>query len=282
MVMEERERKSMIMQTFNTVAEGYDKPALRYFSDSAQHLASLMGFEGDERVLDVATGTGNNALVLASHLPKGYVTGIDFSSGMLNQARTKAGSAAISNIDFREMDMQHLEFPDEYFDAASCAFGIFFVEDMAGLLRHVSSKVKLGGRIGITSFCDNAFQPLAELFFSRIEKYGIERPTVSWKRISTEEKSTELFSSVDLENVRMLRKNLGYYLESADEWWDLIWYAGFRGLVNQLSPKDLESFKKVHLEEIQQLASRDGIWLDVEVLYTTGIRKFCVSTPNKA
>lgn len=270
--MDEQERKSMIKQTFNTVAEGYDNRALRYFADSAYHLADVLSLKGDERLLDVATGTGSNALVLAQHLPAGHVTGIDFSAGMLSQARAKAEGASIHNIAFIEMDMQQLAFPDGHFDAASCAFGIFFVEDMVGLLKHIASKVKKGGRVGITSFYDSAFHPLAELFFNRIEQFGIERPAVSWKRVSSEEKSTALYASANLGDVRVVRKNLGYYLSSADEWWELIWYAGFRGLVNQLAPQDMERFKRAHLQEIQQLASSDGIWLDVEVLYTTGTR----------
>jgi hypothetical protein len=113
---------------------------------------------------------------------------------------------------------------------------------------------------------------LVELFFNRIEQYGIERPAVSWKRISTEEKSVALYDKAKLGHARVFRKNLGYYLSSADEWWDLIWYAGFRGLVNQLTERDLERFKQEHLQEIRQLATKEGIWLDVEVLYTTGIR----------
>ena len=271
--MDEHAIKSAIQQTFDTVAVGYDNRALRYFADSAHHLADALKLSGNEYVLDVATGTGSNALAIARQLPTGKVTGVDFSSGMLGQARAKAMQESISNVDFLEMDMQKLTFSEEHFDAASCAFGVFFVEDMTGLLKHIVSKVKEGGRIGITTFFDSAFQPLAELFLNRIVQYGIERPSVSWKRVSTLDKSTDLFASANLGKVAVDRKNLGYYLSNAEEWWDVIWYAGFRGLVNQLSPQDLKEFKYVHLKEIQQLATTEGIWLDVEVLYTVGVKQ---------
>ncbi len=270
--MDEEERKSKIRETFNTVSDGYDKRALRFFADSANQLATYLSLEGDEQLLDVATGTGSNALVLARHLPSGHVTGIDFSEGMLKQARTKANLAAIQNVEFVEMDMQRLSFPDNQFDVATCAFGIFFVEDMESQLRKISSKVKSNGKVAITSFYDNAFLPLAELFFGRLALYGIERPPLSWKRVATAEKMTALFENASLRQITVRRKNIGYYLRSADEWWDVIWYAGFRSLVNQLSPPQLERFKEEHLAEIQKLATDEGIWLDVEVLYGIGVK----------
>ena len=63
---------------------------------------------------------------------------------------------------------------------------------------------------------------------------------------------------------------MGYFLDSAEEWWDVIWNAGFRRLVGQLTPSDQERFRKEHLEEVAALATAKGIWLDVGVLFTIG------------
>ena len=270
--MDQHERKAMIKETFNTVAAGYDHPALRFFSESAERLAACLALRGDEQVLDVATGTGNAALALAPRLPRGRVTAIDFSPGMLTRAAARAEAAGIGNIEFIEMDMQSLAFPPAHFDAAVCAFGIFFVDDMTAQLRHMADTLRPGGRIAVCGFYEDAFLPLVELFLTRMEAYGIERPPLSWKRISSEEKMTALFESAALERIEVQCHDLGYYLRDAGEWWQVIWNADFRGLVNQLTPADRLRFQAEHLAEIQPHCRAEGLWLDVKVIYAAGNR----------
>lgn len=268
--MNEQERKQHIQATFNTVAPGYDNPGLRFFAQAAAVLPELFQFNGHEHVLDVATGTGQAMLALAPHLPRGRVTGIDFSEGMLARAREHAANRKLRNVEFIAMDMQAMSFAPRAFDAANCSFGVFFVEDMEALLRHIAAQVKPGGSIVACSFYDTSFSPLSDLFFERLEKFGIQRPPVSWKRIATEEKSAQLFQRAGLADVRAHRRDVSYRLRDVDQWWDIIWYAGFRGLVNQLAPDALTQFKREHLEEIGTHATNEGIPLNVEILFTKG------------
>jgi hypothetical protein len=65
---------------------------------------------------------------------------------------------------------------------------------------------------------------------------------------------------------------VGYFLADADEWWDVVWNARFRRMVGQLQPKDQERFKREHLLEVAALATKDGIWLDVGVLFAIGTK----------
>ncbi len=272
--MNEQERKMMIMDTFNTVAAGYDRDALRFFPESAKLLAGALGLAGNEHVLDVATGTGCAALAIAALVPNGQVTGIDFSEHMVAEARAKAEKLNIRNAGFLKMDMQTLQLMDADYDAATCAFGIFFVEQMEQQLREISKKVKKGGKVAITGFNEGSFSPMVDALFARLKVYGIEAPPLSWRRIATKEKVTALFQSVGFKDIRVKSKNLGYYLKNAAEYWDIVWYAGFRGLVNQLSASDLEAFKTEHLGEVQAMSSNEGIWLNVEVLFTIGVKQF--------
>lgn len=52
----------------------------------------------------------------------------------------------------------------------------------------------------------------------------------------------------------------------------MIWDGGFRGLIDQLPQEEMERFRREHLEEIDRLGTRNGIWLNVEVLYTIGTK----------
>jgi ubiquinone/menaquinone biosynthesis C-methylase UbiE len=264
--------KSILKQMFDTVSSGYDGEALRFFPRSAEHVAALLNLTGDEQVLDVACGTGHASLAIAPKLLKGRITAVDLSPGMLDQARKKAAALNIRNVEFLERDMQELGFKPGTFDAAVCAFGIFFVQDMDAQLAHIASMVRPGGRVIITSFQENYFQPLRDMLFNRIGTYGVQNPPQAWKGVASEAGCRQLFEKAGLTNIGVVEKNVGYYLESTDEWWDIVWNAGFRRLLAQLSPQDQERFKREHLEEVGALRADKGIWLDVGVLYTVGTK----------
>ncbi len=268
--MDERQHKAILKETFDAVASGYDNKVLRFFPASAKHMAALLRLRGDEHVLDVACGTGHAALAIAPLLSNGFVTAVDFSPGMLEQAKKKVASLDIRNVEFMERDMTALGFPEGSFDAATCAFGIFFVMDMETQLKHIASMVKPGGRVMISNFQESYFHPLKELMAKRLLSYSIEMPQQTWKRIAHEAGCRQLFETAGLTAVSVEQKNVGYHLSGADEWWDIIWNAGFRRLVARLSPNDQERFKREHLEEVDGLRTEEGIWLDVGVLYTVG------------
>ena len=54
--------------------------------------------------------------------------------------------------------------------------------------------------------------------------------------------------------------------------WTVLWNTGTRGIVNQLSPQNLEQFKSEHIEEVKTYSTGEGILLKVEVLYTMGVK----------
>ena len=270
--MKKNELKELFKTTFNTVAEGYDGASMRFFPQSAAHLPEFLDLNGNERVLDVACGTGCASFSLAKKLPEGHVTGIDFSRGMLSQAMRKQEEEGIRNVDFSEMDMQALDFPDGHFDVAVSAFSIFFVDDMQSQLSQIARKVKSGGKIIMTTFFENAFTPLIGIFLDHLKEYGIKPPSLTWKRVASSGQCKSLFEDAGMQHVRSEQMKFGYYLEDASQWWYIVWNGGFRGLFNKMAPDDLQQFRKEHLLKIDRLASDRGIWLEMNILYTLGNR----------
>jgi ubiquinone/menaquinone biosynthesis C-methylase UbiE len=264
------ERKDIFKLTFNAIARGYDNKAMQFFQKSAERIPAYLKLNGDEHILDVATGTGHVALNLAGKLLKGHVTGMDLSDQMLACADEKCRKAGYTNVTFLEMDMQSIEFPDNHFDAAVSAFSLFFVDDMETQLAHFSSKVKRGGQVLVTTFGEKSFTPLVKPFFERLERYGIEIPSVAWTRVATEQQCQNLFKDAGLLNTTCEEVECGYYLNDPEDWWQIIWNGGFRGLVNQLSKKNIGKFESEHMKEVSQLADEKGVWLEMSILYTMG------------
>ena len=71
-------------------------------------------------------------------------------------------------------------------------------------------------------------------------------------------------------DIEQQRNQVGYYFDSAEQWWDVVWWAGYRGFVSQVSEERFEQFKREHLDEVNALAGDDGIWFNVEVIHTIG------------
>lgn len=100
--------------------------------------------------LDLATGTGDLAILIAGACPDVRVIGIDPSGGMLEVGAKKIAEAHLDGrIDLRRGDAQALELEDASVDAISMAFGIRNVPDRPKALREMARVTKKGGRIAI-------------------------------------------------------------------------------------------------------------------------------------
>ncbi|MCF6323107.1 MAG: class I SAM-dependent methyltransferase [Gammaproteobacteria bacterium] len=270
-MQDEAKRKQFIQKTFNTVAEDYGLRASRFFHLSGEIMAELLELGGDESVLDVASGTGATALPLAKMLPHGEVTALDFSAGMLKQAENAASETGLSNLIFQTGDMTQLPFDKHSFDHATCAFGLFFVDDMSGTLKHIANTVKPGGKVLVSGFCGESFQPMAQLCLDRLRAYGIEVPAViGWKRMSEAEQLEGIFTQAGFDGVNIERRTIGYHID-LEGWWEVVWNAGFRGLVEQLDDKVAE-FKQAHLNELAPFCDEKGLWLEIDLNFTCGVK----------
>jgi demethylmenaquinone methyltransferase/2-methoxy-6-polyprenyl-1,4-benzoquinol methylase len=115
----------------------------------------------DQRVLDVATGTG---LVAFELVRRGgcSVVGLDQSEDMLAgaAARRSAAPELGSHIELVRGEAERLPFPDEQFDALTFTYLLRYVDDRVATMRELARVVKPGGRIGMVEFGVPASPPL--------------------------------------------------------------------------------------------------------------------------
>jgi demethylmenaquinone methyltransferase/2-methoxy-6-polyprenyl-1,4-benzoquinol methylase len=144
-----QQRDLFIKHIFSTVAPYVDLLSSG-FSLGFDHLwrtktVSLSGIHEGEQVLDVCTGTGELALLLARKVgPRGSVTGADFCEEMLHRARKKTGRNP--NITYILSDAKHLPFGDNTFDAVTVSFGMRNIPDTTYALREIKRVLKPGGK----------------------------------------------------------------------------------------------------------------------------------------
>lgn len=268
--MQQKTVKEIIQQGFDTVSQGYDHPSLSFFPETAKRIVAHLDLQPHQHLLDVCTGTGVVALRAAEALADGKVSGIDLSSGMLQQAANKAKKAGILNAEFRQMDLDDLEFDNASFDVATSSFGLFFMEDMKHALQNISNAVKPGGKIAISTFTGDAFSPMADIFIRHYEDTGREVPSLSWKRLATPALIEEHFNAVGIDDIEIHHEPLGYQMTSAKMWWDVVWNAGWRSLLNLMSEDEMIQFRDRHLREVEALIGDDGVWFNTEVLVAVG------------
>lgn len=98
-------------------------------------------------VLDLASGTGEPAITIASRIgPEGHVTALDLSSELLQIAADRARQRGLTNINIQQGDAHHLPFPDASFDLVTSRFGVMFFENVVGALYEANRVLKPRGR----------------------------------------------------------------------------------------------------------------------------------------
>jgi ubiquinone/menaquinone biosynthesis C-methylase UbiE len=82
----------------------------------------------------------------------GHVVGVDLADQLLDRAREKARQRNLSNVEFRQADMEELGYQDGNFEAVVSVFSVFFVPDMTKQVAELWRMVKPGGQLAITTW----------------------------------------------------------------------------------------------------------------------------------
>ncbi len=160
-----------IREMFDTIAPRYDllNRLLSLGIDRRWRKFAVSQLQISEhgKVLDVATGTGDVALEIASQTADSVtIVGEDFTQGMLLQGRVKIDQSAFAHrIQLVNAPCESMPHPGELFDGVTIAFGIRNVVDRLAGLKEMRRVLKPGGRAVILEFSNPKNQFFKQLYY---------------------------------------------------------------------------------------------------------------------
>jgi SAM-dependent methyltransferase len=219
----------------------------------SESLCEAVDLHAGQRVLDVATGSGNTALCAARRWCD--VTGIDFEPALLDQARARAAFEGL-DIAFEEADAHELPFPDGSFDAVLSTFGVMFAVDQRRAAAEMVRVCRPGGTIGMANFTSAS---LAMGFMRASARYRppprrVGTPT-TW---SMEEGLRDLFGEA-IDSLRIDLRSVIFRYRSADHWLEFFrsHFGPIRLVHESLDPEAQEAYGR-DLKQLVIDANRSG------------------------
>jgi len=257
-------------QVFDQLAAGSDREALRYAAFCADRLVLRLQPARGDKVLDVAAGTGSVALAAAQAVgPEGRVAAIDTVEPMLARLEAKIAKFGLANIDVHHMDGASLDFRRDYFHHVVCSLGLFWFSDPAAVLCEWQRVLRPGGSVLFTTFAANVFAPWLGDLRGRLEQAGMHM-TLPWGSLADRQELEAMMRATGFDNVEVGEEQLGYHLEGAQQWWEVVQHSGLLSLINPLLGPLIESVQSAHLAAVESGMTADGLWLDVPVLFVRG------------
>jgi hypothetical protein len=122
----------------------------------------------------------------------------------------------------------------------------------------------------ITSFAAGYMEPMRSLLMERARSAGVEPPPQAWLRIAAPDGCRNFFTAAGLADVQVESKDVGYPLSDSEQWWDVVWNAGYRRVVGAVPPARQAAFKAAHLAEVEALRTAQGIPMPIPVMFTSG------------
>src|SRR5690606_29329799 len=142
-----RDQQKESWNKFSPGWKKWDQLTMDFLKPMGDEIIRLLNLKEDDNILDVAAGTGEPGLTIASMLKEGKVTATDISDGMLQVAKENAAKRVINNFETVVCDVCELPFDDNTFDAISCRFGYMFFPDMQLAANEMVRVLKPGGRL---------------------------------------------------------------------------------------------------------------------------------------
>lgn len=166
----EGSKQEQIRRMFDKIAPSYDRlnHALSLGIDRRWRRTAVdaLGIHQPQQILDIATGTGDFALLLAKRIKPQHIVGADISEGMMAVGREKVKEEGLQNvISFQYEDCMQLSFPDGSFDAVTSSYGVRNFQNLDKGLQEMQRVLRPGGHLLIVELTPPPSFPMKQLFW---------------------------------------------------------------------------------------------------------------------
>lgn len=259
----------------NTKAAGMWSAGGRAYDEVSQgvvggirHCVMRLGPKADERILDIATGTGLTARTISRSGAK--VTGVDIAEGLLEAAKQLSDDEGLS-IDWQIGDAENLPFEDTSFDAAASTFGIMFATNQNAAISELSRVVRPGGRIAIAAWLpDSTAVALRRVISLFAPPPPPSPPPFNWGNPEWLKENLGRNFAIGCETAELTHRFV-----DADEAWR-IYSDGFGPIqvtYQALDDEKRAEMKAAFLDWVSQFRTELGIALTYQYLVTLGVKR---------
>jgi len=162
-------KKEQVAHMFNNIAPQYD--FLNRFLSAGIDITwrkkalSLLKKDNPKKILDIATGTADVAILAANILSPEKIIGIDISDGMLELGRKKITNLNLQDtIELLQGDSEAIQFEDDSFDAVTVSFGVRNFQHLENGLNEIKRVLRKGGKIVILEFSRPSMPGIQQLY----------------------------------------------------------------------------------------------------------------------
>lgn len=152
--------------------QGWHAVGIRFFRPVTDALLKAGGVQPGMHVLDVGTGTGIPALVVADVVgPEGKVVASDPSAAMIAAVASNAALAGTTNVECVRAVVEALPFPDGTFDVVVSQAGIMFASDLPRALSEIARVTRRGGRVAFSAWGPGDENPWLTGFWDAVDDF---------------------------------------------------------------------------------------------------------------
>ena len=271
-----REQQKASWNKFSSGWKKWDDLTMDFLKPMGDEIIRMLNPKGNDVVLDVAAGTGEPGLTIASMLSGGKVIITDLAEDMLVIARESAKQRGIENIEIRACDVCDLPFPDNTFDAISCRFGFMFFPDMLLAAKEMVRVLKPGGRIATSVWYSPEKNFWVTAIMGTINR-NMELPppppgSPGMFRCAKDGFMTDLFSQAGVKNIRTKEVAGKMNCKTTDVYWNMMTEIG-APIVAALSKADdamKEKIKKEVFQTVNQKYPSGNISIESSALVVYG------------